>query len=327
MGLTFCFGKSMTPSRVPLALVLVMAAVLLAAGCSAPQVCPPQTNTTPWILINPIGDHVAGDELVISGITNLPPGTGLDIWVHELYHTCPLGGHCEFFEKTGYLSVSPGTCGVNTWSFATNLSGYKTRCSGYCPGIFVDVGTQHLWAGNETRSAKNDTSFHVTVPPELPPHIMMGQEISFSGTVPVCNPYNYLSDTLCRNPIREARVWLFGKNIVNITSVPVDPDGSYTVTLDPATTGSLGRGTYTLIVQYPLNKSFEIGPEPGSGRVYNKNGDVLFDTTWVENGAISGNAALSDLKYELGKKGVTDRWKAVTVDITGPEELPDKQPF
>jgi hypothetical protein len=34
MGLTFCLGKSMTPSRIPLALVLVMVAVLLAAGCT-----------------------------------------------------------------------------------------------------------------------------------------------------------------------------------------------------------------------------------------------------------------------------------------------------
>ena len=319
----------MAPSRVTLALVLVMMAVLLAAGCAGQQSCPPQTNKTPWIVINPISDHIAGDKLVIDGTTNLAPGTGLRIMVYELERECPpMWQHCsETFSKSGNITVKAGTCSINTWSFATNLSGYTTRCYGYCPGIFVDVRTRYLYAGNETRFAQNETSFNVTVPPELPPHVMMGHEISFNQIsfhewVPTCNPYEDYTEMLCRNPIRLARVWLFGKNIVNITTVPVNPDGSYTVTLDSATTESLGRGTYTLILQYPWNTTYDIGPRTGISRVYNKNGDVVFDTKWVEYGIISGNAALSKLQYELGKKDVTDGWSSITVNVTGPEELP-----
>jgi hypothetical protein len=160
----------------------------------------------------------------------------------------------------------------------------------------------------------------------------MGHEISFNQFsfhewVPTCNHYEDYTQTLCQNPIRLARVWLFGKNIVHITSVPVNPDGSYTVTLDSATTESLGRGTYTLILQYPWNTTYDVGPRTGTSRVYNKNGDVVFDTKWVEYGVISGNTALSKLKYELGKKGVTDGWSSINVNVTSPEYLPQTQLF
>jgi hypothetical protein len=52
-----------------------------------------------------------------------------------------------------------------------------------------------------------------------------------------------------------------------------------------------------------------------------------FDTKWVEYGVISGNTALSKLKYELGKKGVTDGWSSTTVNVTSPMYLPETQFF
>jgi hypothetical protein len=289
-------------------------------GVRPENICP---CPAPWILIIPVDDHVAGDELVLAGTTNLVPGTVLSVFVHEPERECPPGwSSCDPpFSRQGTITVGAGTCEVNTWSFTTNLTGYKTKCVGYCPGIFAEVMTPVLSEKNETRFAKNYTRFNVTVLPDLPARVVKGQNISFWKTVPVCNPSSYLSDPLCRHPITVVRVWLFGKDMVNIVSVPVNADGSYVVTLDPATTASPDPGKYTLIFQYPLDSGFEIGPGTDPGRICNKNGDVIFDTRWVENGIISGDTALSYLTYELGRNGVTDRWSSVTVNVTRPEDL------
>jgi hypothetical protein len=103
----------MNPFRVTIALVLVMVAVLLVAGCTGghtmnppvstisattlpvtpgmtaapvtpvPTICSPQTNGSYWIRIDPVGDVRKGDAFRINGTTNLPAGKTLDLMVYD----------------------------------------------------------------------------------------------------------------------------------------------------------------------------------------------------------------------------------------------------
>ncbi|MEN6442546.1 MAG: hypothetical protein ABFC71_02185 [Methanoregula sp.] len=103
----------MTPSRITLGLVLVIVALLLAAGCagqpatktpanstmSAVSPVPPVVTTAPvttlmpacplpatgsyWIAMNPVGAARRGDEIHFSGTTNIPAGKTLNLAVYE----------------------------------------------------------------------------------------------------------------------------------------------------------------------------------------------------------------------------------------------------
>jgi hypothetical protein len=106
----------MTPlriTRITLALVMVLVAVLLAAGCigdhtmnpgvrntavtnppespviatepvaSVTTICPPLTNGSYWIRIDPVGQVRKGDAFRISGTTNIPAGKTLVLEVYD----------------------------------------------------------------------------------------------------------------------------------------------------------------------------------------------------------------------------------------------------
>jgi hypothetical protein len=150
MALTFCFGKSMTPSRVPLALVLMMVAVLLAAGCAgqtggdgistAPHTIPltPSTligqpdqtlcpmssvNTTPYIVINPVSDHIIGDVFEINGTTNLESDSMIKIEIYQShFYLEPKNVPHVYTGLSGNATIHRDNCGMNAWSFRTNSS-------------------------------------------------------------------------------------------------------------------------------------------------------------------------------------------------------------
>jgi len=306
----------MTSFRVTLALVLVMVVVMLAAGCvhAGEQSCPIQTTTAPWITIDPVSDHVVGDTFLLTGKTNLDPGTVLSVYIIQPPYT---GNPCRpsGFGGDTEAIVTAGNCGMNTWMSEVNLSGAEPLNhpdQPYAPGYAVDVR-------NSSRHVANHTEIRVFEKPSPPLSVERGAAITLNRTtVEEFCPLTPWDRPAVREPVREVRVWLFGKNTINIASVPVNADGSYTITLDPAMTANLTSGTYTLITQYPLNNSFKIGPRDGTGRIFNGKGEVVFDKKWVDNGIISGNTALSNLNYELTRPGVTDTWNTITLNITDP---------
>jgi hypothetical protein len=154
-GTDFCSGNPMTPSRVTLALVFVMVAVLLAAGCvgqagdgknqtmiTSPALqespiypivtptvatsCIPEKNTTPWIRVNPISNHHVGDVFTISGTTNIDPGSVISIAIFQSsFNRCPkIAPECyNYTSIQSSVKVIEGNCGINNWSFPVNLSG------------------------------------------------------------------------------------------------------------------------------------------------------------------------------------------------------------
>ncbi len=74
----------------------------------------PQNNTFSWITVDPISDQYVWDSPVITGHTNLDPGSILLVQVYEQLHTCPLGLDCKFWSISGHANVTAGDRGNNT---------------------------------------------------------------------------------------------------------------------------------------------------------------------------------------------------------------------
>jgi hypothetical protein len=89
------------------------------------------TVKDPEIAFDPMPDYVLGDNITISGTTNLHPGEVLDLQIVEGYlHPC---AKCsEIFNDSVYaccgygvlrqVPVMPGMCGINIWSVDVDTS-------------------------------------------------------------------------------------------------------------------------------------------------------------------------------------------------------------
>lgn len=148
----------MTPTRVTLALVLVMVAVLLATGCAGqpvaekqmsnttgtvtntptvektililpvPTECPVPVNGSYWIKINPISEIHRGDQIFISGTTSLQKETPLELMV---YPSFPSHQKCS----TSNLYSRP--IKINEGANCTNVFSTSFDTSGIYPGEVI----------------------------------------------------------------------------------------------------------------------------------------------------------------------------------------------
>ena len=86
------------------------------------------TTQTAYITVNPPGTLWRGEQLLVTGTTSLPAGTGLLYLVTQQSNTTiftvdlktgkqEAGGELT---RTGLITVLPGTDGVNRWSFAVD---------------------------------------------------------------------------------------------------------------------------------------------------------------------------------------------------------------
>jgi hypothetical protein len=75
-------------------------------------VCPPAKNITPWIAVDPVPDHRAGEPFTITGTTDVPAGT-------ELWYTIFAPGTDTALVPLGTpvaIRAEEGTCGISRWS-------------------------------------------------------------------------------------------------------------------------------------------------------------------------------------------------------------------
>jgi len=143
----------------------VLVAMLLAAGCMGrpdsipplvPTSCPPTGNATPYIIINPIGNHYVGDVFEIKGSTNLDVDSKiiLDLWQPRPLELAPGSNVTEapsyhLSGTSGYLTIKKGSCGTNTWYYPVDLSGYPPSL-----GYGVEVR-------ENSKKIKNSTDFYL----------------------------------------------------------------------------------------------------------------------------------------------------------------------
>lgn len=303
----------MTPLRVTLALVLVMVTVLLVAGCTNPETlpsCSAQLNSTPWIIIDNISDHYVWDDFTLTGTTNLNTSDELDISVYERENTCPFGVNCKFYSNAGKVRIYPAKCGINTWTYSTNLSGAQIR---YCnPGPDCRDYYVSVHASSDRHVRNDSAGFHLLTGPQP------GDDPT-TYTITRGEPFSF--NVAFRAP--EIRVWLFGENSINMTTITVNSGNFFTIHIDGSRTAALKNGTYTMLLQYPgRNGKFGISLKNETSRIINERGDVIVDSVWVENGIITGDVAKKNFMEALGKSENGDMYLEVMLDIRNPEPIP-----
>jgi len=119
-----------------------------------------------------------------------------------------------------------------------------------------------------------------------------------------------------------AQIWVFAGNYVNITTVPVNPDGTFSKTYQ--TTG-LPAATYYVIVQSPGNNGIlDIAMQTTglySGQVTDiKTGEDIFNFTGT--GSIQDAAAASALSAAFNLPGVDDVFTKCTFQLVAPGATP-----
>jgi len=100
--------------------------------------CPPiPANATPYIIINPIGDHRIGDIFEINGTTNLGADKKIQIHIDEGVFGGPLGSvrpEINFFNVDGFVETQQGTCGTTKWSYTVKLPQVHSNMIGVIVG-------------------------------------------------------------------------------------------------------------------------------------------------------------------------------------------------
>jgi hypothetical protein len=162
-------------------LILLVIGLVLSTGCisqtplqngsPAPEINPqhatpvptfclvPTNNSKPFITINKIGHHHAGDVFEINGTTNFCVGTKIMLGSRELTPlettpgTQPINAYDNYTESDsetfGNVSILPGADGINFWTYTVNTSGfhpnfYWVNVWNYDPAITPDI--RKIWA-------------------------------------------------------------------------------------------------------------------------------------------------------------------------------------
>jgi len=101
----------------------------------------------------------------------------------------------------------------------------------------------------------------------------------------------------------EVQIWVFAGNYVNVSTVPVNTDGTYSKTYN---TAGIPAGTYYVFVQNPGDDDkIQVTTSGVYGAVVNTNtGAVIFNFTGT--GSVTGDAAAVALQGALSAPGVDD---------------------
>jgi len=90
--------------------------------------CPVVNNTTPFITLNPVGDHYLEEVIEINGTTNCNTGEIHVVILSSNFKPCPKNSGIKDSPApctSGVEINAPiiqGPCGINTWSVEVNTS-------------------------------------------------------------------------------------------------------------------------------------------------------------------------------------------------------------
>jgi hypothetical protein len=147
------------PVHAAVALAIGIVALLLAAGCAGQQQvsgtmtdkvlpstmsispvshsCPLSDGAPPYIIINPVSTHTAGDVFDITGTTNLGTDEKIRFVFIEPQSAAERPDTYEYSGTMGRVTIQKNTCGPNSWSYSANLSGFDAPLT-YCPRVWEE---------------------------------------------------------------------------------------------------------------------------------------------------------------------------------------------
>ncbi|MGA7797539.1 MAG: PKD domain-containing protein [Methanoregula sp.] len=226
---------------------IVLAGVLIFSAVYAENTTP---DTTPFITIDPVGNHTIDEVFFINGTTNLPANNEPLLLQIETTNFNP-GGAGSFFSSN--VSIQLGENGVNSWSCNATTSLWETFGPGPQqvplpdaePGQYiVDVIT----FGPSGATALGQLFFILPSgsPPALPPTVPVAAFGYYGNRT--TEPYNMVplavqfEDTSTNSPT--AWLWTFGDGSTSSSHNPTHiytSAGTYTVTL--TATNAAGSNT------------------------------------------------------------------------------------
>lgn len=119
----------------------------------------------------------------------------------------------------------------------------------FTAGLRLDAGSYTLYAASEPKTEDQlaDAPYGTTSIIIKKPYI--SANIS-SSTVVKGQPFTVTG--IAEGIPPEVQVWIIGDNYVSTTRTPVNPDSSYTFTVDAKVTENLAKGQYYFIAQHPM---------------------------------------------------------------------------
>jgi hypothetical protein len=129
----------------------------------------------------------------------------------------------------------------------------------------------------------------------------------------------YITGIATGQPQVGLQVWVIGHNFLQVSTIPVNPDDSYTFELNPDVTQNLAPGLYYVLIQDPMeNDQFDIIYDPATGNVINRqlgNGMVIFHMSG--SGSLQSPNAAAALIQAISSQYIDDTFvtSAFTIDV------------
>ena len=158
------------------------------------------------------------------------------------------------------------------------------------------------------------TGIPITTPANCPARqknsyvIALGDPFMLSGHSPVSD-------------VTKAKIWIFGKDSVEITNISLREDGSFNYSISGERTRIRNPGTYRIIIQYPRNgSSFSINPRFEEDRqgVFDPGEHLLFSIRSIHEKKVDGLGASETLEREIVKPGIFDTSTNATLVLEEP---------
>ena len=139
-----------------------------------------------------------------------------------------------------------------------------------------------------------------------------------TATVNVGDPLSISGIATGGNLSAGVQIWIFAGNYVNVTTVPVNADGTFSETFS---TAGYPPATYYIFVQSPgSDGTFDISTPKVTGFtsqvVSTKTGAVIFNFTGT--GSVQDAAAAQKLSEALNQQGIDDIYTKLTVQLVAP---------
>ncbi len=141
----------------------------------------------PSAFIDPVGDHVVGEQFTITGSTNLAVDDTLMVEItSSSFKPTSKSQNAEFSGASGSVSVKPGTGSLNRWSFPVDASTFRQdEYIVKVTGTTVDVTGSTLFTLLASRPATPATPAPVITEQTLPPVLTTATPLPTTKKSPV----------------------------------------------------------------------------------------------------------------------------------------------
>ncbi|WP_292370673.1 hypothetical protein [Methanoregula sp. UBA64] len=217
---------------------------------------------------------------------------------------------------SGVKLTSPKTAAASgssdTFTVAATKPDNSWEYSWYTADLPLDAGTYTIYAADGPETADQPDAANVGIIVKKPfimampstSSVIPGQPFTVTGTA--------------EGQVPEVQVWIIGDNSVYTAKTPVNPDATFTFTVDAALSGKLTAGQNYLFVQHPMQNNrfdIDISGEYVRNEILN-NGTNLFRISGP--GSLQGADAADALVAAFSDTGARDdTYTVIPIQVTG----------